>query len=100
MVANRIYMSKIWDETMHHNMRLFDTKEVMLKIIILKDYDKVDMKLIEELSNSTNQQSRVEEADRRSNEKVQYEIQKKIYQDFGFNYERKVNFIMELMEVI
>ncbi|MCX6316267.1 MAG: AIPR family protein [Bacteroidetes bacterium] len=82
-------LSKIWDEDMHHNIRLFDTKEVMLKIIILKDYEKVDMKLIEELSNSTNQQSRVEEADRRSNEKVQYEIQRKVYEDFGFYYERK-----------
>jgi hypothetical protein len=82
-------LSKIWDEDMHLNIRLFDTKEVMLKIIILKDYEKVDMKLIEELSNSTNQQSRVEEADRRSNEKVQYEIQRKVYEDFGFYYERK-----------
>lgn len=82
-------LSKIWDEDLHYNERLFDTKEVMLKIIILKDYERVDMKLIEELSNSTNQQSRVEEADRRSNEKIQYEIQKKIYQDFGFYYERK-----------
>jgi hypothetical protein len=82
-------LSKIWDEEYTSNPDIFKNKEVMLKIIILKSYEKVDMSLIEELSNSTNQQSRVEEADRRSNELIQLELQDKIYNDFGYYYERK-----------
>ena len=47
------------------------------------------LKLIEEISIATNQQSPVNEADRRANVKVQIELQKHIFQDFGLFYERK-----------
>lgn len=67
----------------------FGDKEVMLKVIVVPDLDQVDTRFIEELSNSTNQQSRVEEADRRSNDAIQLKIQEAIYKEFGFYYERK-----------
>jgi len=44
---------------------------------------------IEEVSNATNQQSKVEEADRRSNELIQKELQTAIYAHYGCFYERK-----------
>ena len=77
-------------------LQLFDNKEVLLKIISFNleennspktEIDK--LKLIEEISIATNQQSTVTEADRRANDKVQIELQNKIYSDFGLFYERK-----------
>lgn len=47
------------------------------------------LKLIEEISIATNQQSPVNEADRRANDKMQIELQKQIFQDFGLFYEPK-----------
>ncbi len=45
--------------------------------------------MIEDNSKATNQQSPVTEADRRANDKVQIELQEKIYEEFGLYYERK-----------
>lgn len=52
-------------------------------------FDTNKLKLIEEISIATNQQSPVTEADRRANDKVQIELQNLIFQDFGLFYERK-----------
>lgn len=77
-------------------LQLFDNKEVLLKIISFNVEDNISekteidkLKLIEEISIATNQQSTVTEADRRANDKVQIELQHKIYSDFGLFYERK-----------
>lgn len=77
-------------------LQIFDNKEVLLKIISFNieedDSAKTEidkLKLIEEISIATNQQSTVTEADRRANDKVQIELQNKIYSDFGLFYERK-----------
>lgn len=78
-----------------NNIDIFNNKEVLLKIISFntEDGDNVSLnnklKLIEEISIATNQQSPVNEADRRANDKVQIELQKHIFQDFGLFYERK-----------
>ncbi len=63
--------------TVFHGGRLLQNKlgnnflkPVGIRVIITSDLESIDTKFIEELSNSTNQQSRVEEADRRSNDKV------------------------------
>jgi len=65
-------------------------KEVLLKIITpLSEKDNVDPEFIELISNATNQQNEVSEADRRSNHDIQVYIQKNIYQDYGYFYERK-----------
>lgn len=82
-------LSKLYDDSIGNDDGALDDKEVMLKIIIVNNLETVNVKLVEELSNSTNQQSRVEEADRRSNDKMQIEIQEAIFSDFGYFYERK-----------
>jgi hypothetical protein len=81
-------LSNIYETHKQNLNEVFHQKEVLLKVIV-KTGDEFDIKFIEEISNATNQQSRVEEADRRSNEPIQLEIQKLIYEDFGYLYERK-----------
>jgi len=78
------------------NLDIFNNKEVMLKIISFNMDDDTGkhtqddkLKLIEEISIATNQQSPVIEADRRANDKVQIELQELIFRDFGMFYERK-----------
>ncbi len=70
----------------------FKGKEVLVKIItFLGEYQEDDkLKLIEELSKATNEQTPVKEVDRRANDKVQLKYQQKIYSDFGYFYNRKM----------
>lgn len=73
-------------------MEHFEGKEVLVKIItFLGEYKESDkLSLIEEISKATNEQTPVKEVDRRSNDKIQIEYQKKIYRDFGYFYNRKM----------
>ena len=65
-------------------------KEVLLKIITPIDSSiGISPKFVDLISNATNQQNEVSEADRRSNHELQIAIQKKIYDDYGYFYERK-----------
>jgi hypothetical protein len=65
-------------------------KEVLLKIVTpINDAEGVDTKFIELISNATNQQNEVSEADRRSNHDIQLELQKRLYNDYGYLYQRK-----------
>lgn len=89
-------LSLIYDEHLKEGydpLKIFKDKEVLLKVITFDEGEKIDPKkkleLIEAISKATNQQTQVTEADRRSNDKIQIEIQEKIYKDFGFYYERK-----------
>ena len=72
---------------------VFGSKEVMLKVITFSTEPNLNeqqkLKVIEEISKATNQQTAVIDADRRSNDKVQIELQKKIFTTFGYFYERK-----------
>lgn len=78
-------------------LSIFEGKEVLLKVISFNDGDQKltkaqisqKLRLIEQISVATNQQSPVSEADRRANDKVQVELQQKIFSDFGLYYERK-----------
>ena len=77
-----------------NTLDVFDDKEVLLKIISFdnpSDESRIDakLKLIEDISIATNQQSPVYEADRRANDAIQIQLQKLIFQDFGLYYERK-----------
>ncbi|TOO19306.1 AIPR family protein, partial [Vibrio parahaemolyticus] len=45
--------------------------------------------LIESISKATNRQSEVSDADRRSNDKIQIDLQDEIFDKFGYYYERK-----------
>ncbi|MFC1916440.1 AIPR family protein, partial [Chloroflexota bacterium] len=72
----------------------FQDKEVLVKVITFVDSQASEespqkLQLIESISKATNQQTNVTEADRRSNDKIQIEIQKRIYEEFGCFYERK-----------
>lgn len=71
-------------------------KEVLLKVITpVDDEIEIDKNFIQMISNSTNQQSEVKEADRRSNHNIQIELQEKIYNEFGYFYERKSGEFLE-----
>jgi hypothetical protein len=61
----------------------------MLKTIILASKTDLNIDFIEQISNATNQQTKVEEADRRSNDKIQIAIETAIFDTFGYFYERK-----------
>lgn len=82
-------LSKIYEEQKDEDYSIFDGKEVMLKVIILTRKTTLDVDFIEQISNATNQQTRVEEADRRSNDKIQLAIEEAIFDNFGYLYERK-----------
>lgn len=82
-------LSKIYEDQKNNDYSIFDGKEVMLKVIILSNDTEINADFIEQISNATNQQTRVEEADRRSNDKIQTVLEKEIFDTFGFFYERK-----------
>jgi hypothetical protein len=88
---SRIYEDAIADG--EHPEEIFGTKEVMLKVITFTEIDKADsesrLRLIEEISRATNRQTDIREADRRSNDKIQIDLQGKIFDEFGYFYERK-----------
>ena len=88
-------LSRIYEENLTKGNldELFGNKEVLLKVITFPEQEKGDnveqLNLIEAISKATNQQTPVEEADRRSNDKIQIEIQHAIFNSFGYFYERK-----------
>ncbi|HEV7644781.1 MAG TPA: AIPR family protein [Pyrinomonadaceae bacterium] len=83
-------LSTIFDEFENKPDNPLKGKEVLLKIITpIKDPDTPNSKFIDLISNATNQQNEVSEADRRSNHDIQIELQKKLYNDYGYLYERK-----------
>lgn len=75
------------------NENIFDKKEVLLKVITFSEEGNETngnkLQLIEAISKATNQQTAVSEADRRSNDKVQLELQELIFNQFGLFYQRK-----------
>lgn len=82
-------LSKIYEDQKEQDYTVFDGKEVMLKVIILTSKKDLNIDFIEQISNATNQQTRVEEADRRSNDKIQLSIEEALFDTFGYFYERK-----------
>lgn len=89
-------LSRIYEDTLNHkeSINVFNNKEVLLKIItfnkeISGEVENNKLKLIEEISKATNQQTQVSEADRRSNDRIQIELQEKIFKKYGYFYQRK-----------
>lgn len=72
---------------------IFEGKEVLLKVISFDSnnsaYNQKQLKIIQDISRATNQQSKVDDADRRSNDFYQIELQDKIFEKYGYFYERK-----------
>jgi hypothetical protein len=73
-----------------NDIKSLKKKEVLLKVV---DIGKNDLtsngNFLEEISNATNQQTNVDESDRRSNDPIQIGIQKLIYTNYGYFYGRK-----------
>jgi hypothetical protein len=88
-------LSRLYEQSIKGGIPIdiFDNKEVLVKIITFniepKDDKAQQLSLIEDISKATNQQTPVEEADRRSNDKIQIEIQKELFENYGLYYERK-----------
>ena len=89
-------LSILYEEYKSKDNNPLTGKEVMVKIItriyddanVDKDPDK-ESQFIQKISNATNRQNEVEEADRRSNHAIQIDLQQKLFNDFGYFYERK-----------
>lgn len=88
-------LAKIYEDLLesgNENFLIFDNKEVLVKVITFFDCaggEEKKLKLIEDLSRATNEQSVVKESDRRANEKVQINYQANIFEEFGYFYNRK-----------
>lgn len=90
-------LSRILEENIDSNFEdIFQGKEVLLKVITLLDIGesselktKKKVKLIDDISTATNQQTPVIPADRFSNESYHVRLQKAIFNNFGILYERK-----------
>lgn len=81
--------------------KVFDNKEVLLKVITFDQGMKDEVskqRLIDELSLTTNNQSKVTVADRKSNSNVQIDFQKYIYNNYGYFYHRKTDEFTEGIE--
>lgn len=91
-------LSRIYEDVKKNgDFSVFDSKEVLLRVISF-DREPVNpddaetekkLKLIEEISNATNQQTEVREADRRANSIVLVKLQELIFKEFGYYFERK-----------
>jgi len=85
-------LSRIYEENKMLDLgKIFNEKEVLLKIITLRDNNSEEDKLnlIESISNATNKQTPVINADKFANEIVHINLQKIIFSKFGLLYERK-----------
>lgn len=85
-------LSRIYEETLPEKLdETFNEKEVLLKIITLIDNDnnETKLKLIEAVSEATNKQTPVINADKFANESVHQKIQSALFDQFGMLYERK-----------
>ncbi|TWI84952.1 AIPR protein [Lacibacter cauensis] len=90
-------LSRIYEDCLKggKSTEIFSEKEGLLKVITFSEDENGDideaskLELIEAISKATNDQTAVTEADRRSNEKIQIEIQETIFKTYGYFYERK-----------
>lgn len=88
-------LSRIFEEVADGKREkgIFNNKEVLLKIITFSKTASKDeehkLRLIEAISKATNRQSQVSDADRRSNDKIQIDLQNELFDNFGIYYERK-----------
>jgi hypothetical protein len=70
----------------------FKGKEVLLRVVSLGPEDpqnRARALLIDSVSKASNEQSKVDEADRRSNEPLQIDLQRTFFEKYGLFYERK-----------
>ncbi len=89
-------LSRIYEENLTNNPdKIFQDKEVLLKIITLNDSSQnksnetQKLQLIDDISTATNQQTPVITADKFSNERTPILLQKILFDRFGILFERK-----------
>ena len=84
-------LSRIYAENPEAAEPQFADKEVLLKVITLLDANASTSKLhlIDEISNATNKQTPVINADRFANEAFHIEVQRSVFDRYGLLYERK-----------
>ncbi|EEF22461.1 conserved hypothetical protein, partial [Ricinus communis] len=84
-------LSRIFNENPEGAEDIFKNKEVLLKVITVFDNDSKNSKLelIDEISNATNKQTPVINADRFANEHFHIKVQKLVFDRYGMLYERK-----------
>ena len=86
-------LSEIFEREYKTNPNIFDGKEVLLRVVVLKqepgDPVKNRFEFINSISASTNQQSQVKEADRHSSDPLLVDIQKEIFIQYGYLLELK-----------
>jgi hypothetical protein len=88
-------LSRIYEDIKNgtENGDIFNNKEVLLKIITFGEHSATSetkkRSLIESISKATNRQNEVSDADRRSNDKIQIDLQELFFNQFGYYYERK-----------
>lgn len=84
-------LSRIYAEDVDAAEHRFAEKEVLLKVITLLDGDAGASKLhlIDEISNATNKQTPVINADRFANEAFHVDVQHTVFERYGLLYERK-----------
>ncbi|WP_186198069.1 AIPR family protein [Burkholderia gladioli] len=84
-------LSRILSENRAAAEEIFKNKEVLLKVITLFDSESQlsKLELIDEISNATNKQTPVINADRFANEQFHIKVQQLVFERFGLLYERK-----------
>lgn len=88
-------LSRLFQDVLDNKISesIFENKEVLVKVITFsKDEDlpkAKKLRLIEDISKATNQQTSVTEADRRANDSIQIELQDIFFKKYGVYYERK-----------
>ena len=82
-------LARIYDEGNHS---IFKGKEVLIKVVSIepkKSKAQARLKLIKDISRASNSQTKIDEADRRSNDQVQLDLQAALFEKYGLYYERK-----------
>lgn len=86
-------LSRLYEEGIaSKNFKIFKGKEVLLRIITFVGKPPSDgqrLELIGAVSKASNSQTKIEDADRRSNDKIQVDLQKVLFEKYGLYYERK-----------
>lgn len=88
-------LSRIYGEcSTPKDFAVFKGKEVLLRVITFVGQPTADtsegrLALLGAISKASNSQTKVDEADRRSNDSIQLELQRSFFEDCGLYYERK-----------
>ena len=85
-------LARIYDDCeKEKSFSVFNGKEVLLKVITLVDSPSTHqwLSLVGEISKASNSQTRVDDADRRSNDEIQLKLQSEFFSKYGLFYERK-----------